>query len=339
MRKLYPFSKCILSALAMLFIILDTRTAILGVTEGIDLCIRSIIPALFPFCILSKLITSHIVGQAIPLLRPLGKICGIPSGAESTLILSFVAGYPFGAQCINDACRNNQISRNDAARMVGFCNNPGPAFIFGILGVVFQSKTVLWALLGLQICSAIFVGVLLPNKSESICIQCVKKAMTLQKALEESVRTMSHICGWVILFRLILTYCDQWLLVWTGAIPRTILISTLELSNGCISLNTLPFDGLKFILAAGALSFGGICVAMQTISVTSYIGKTLYFPGKIIQVGISVLLACGMQYLLFPREHRYPVPIWIPICCCMIIIVTISVLYRKRGRNSRSYGV
>ena len=44
---------------AMLMLILDGRTALTGAAEGIDLCIRTVIPALFPFFVLSPLLMGY----------------------------------------------------------------------------------------------------------------------------------------------------------------------------------------------------------------------------------------------------------------------------------------
>ena len=46
---------------AMLVIILDTRTAILSAQSGLQLCIKTVIPSLYPFFILSGIINSSLL--------------------------------------------------------------------------------------------------------------------------------------------------------------------------------------------------------------------------------------------------------------------------------------
>lgn len=82
----------IAAALAMLLLILDSRTAMEGVRDGIDLCIRTLIPSLFPFFIFSGLLTAAMNGRPIGILRPVCRLCGIPEGAESLLAVGFL--YP-----------------------------------------------------------------------------------------------------------------------------------------------------------------------------------------------------------------------------------------------------
>ena len=132
--------------LALGLLILDAKTAIAGAKEGLDLCLNSVIPSLLPFCILTKLICSGMIGQKIPLLEPIVKKLGIPPGAESIFILSLIGGYPIGAQCVNDAYVNKAIDEQSAERLLSFCNNAGPAFIFGILNCLFPTSLPLWVL-------------------------------------------------------------------------------------------------------------------------------------------------------------------------------------------------
>ena len=89
----------ILAALAMLMIILDTKTAIQGSREGIRLCLQTVIPALFPFFILSGIVNNFLWGKHLPLLHPLAALCKIPKGSESLLVLGLIGGYPVAVSC------------------------------------------------------------------------------------------------------------------------------------------------------------------------------------------------------------------------------------------------
>ena len=119
--------KAIVTAFCLIVLILDSKTAINGASSGITLCITCIIPTLFPFCVLSRLMCSTLLGKNLPFLSCLK----MPEGTESIFVLSFIGGYPIGAQCIEDAYKNGSIPQEDANRMLGFCNNAGPAFLFG----------------------------------------------------------------------------------------------------------------------------------------------------------------------------------------------------------------
>ena len=129
------------AASAMAILILDGKTAITGAQDGIALCLQTVIPSLFPFILLSILLTNTLLGHAIPLLRPLGRLFHLPSGSESLLICAFLGGYPVGAQTVSSLFQNGQLPRSTADRMLTFCNNAGPAFLFGMTA----AKAAAWA--------------------------------------------------------------------------------------------------------------------------------------------------------------------------------------------------
>lgn len=68
-----------------------------------------------------------------------------------------------------------------------------------------------------------------------------------------------------------------------------LIAGLLELSNGCWALNTIQSEQLRFVLCCGMLSFGGLCVAMQTASVIGQIPLDYYLAGKALQCILSTL--------------------------------------------------
>ena len=307
MKRKKGIYSAIVSTICLVILILDTETAITGAANGIELCLRSILPSLLPFCLLTKLICSSLLGKSIPVMQHIGKLTGIPRGAESILLLSFIGGYPIGAQCIDDAYQSGTISGKDAARMLAFCNNAGPAFLFGILGCLFPTVLPLWSLYIIHILSAVFVGILLPEKSVDMCSLRPKATLTLPQALESSIKTMASVCGWIIVFRIILQFAERWLVWALGPAGQAAVAGLLELSNGCIALSQVESMGLRYILCSLFLGFGGCCVSMQTVAVARHIEYKLYLPGKVLQASLSVFLTLITQHLIFSSNEVYPV--------------------------------
>lgn len=319
----------------MLVLILDAKTALTGAKDGIELCLYTVIPSLFPFFILSILINRSLTGRTFRLLRPIGKLCGIPKGAETILLLGLLGGYPVGAQSISEAYYAKSLNRNDARRMLGFCNNAGPAFLFGMVGSLFDKPLIPWLLWGIHIISAILVGCILPGKSSCDCLSTQKSPITISQALENSVKTMALVCGWVIVFRVMLAFLQRWFL-WLFPIDvKIFLTGILELSNGCFALHALTSQGTRFVVSAGILAFGGICVAMQTMSVTGELGTGMYFPGKLLQCCISIMLAVITQQLIFnatPQWKKYALVI-IPM------VLTASGLFVYAYRKKKTVAI
>ncbi len=318
----------LLAGFGLLVLILDAKTALLGAAEGIELCMKAVIPSLFPFFILSILLTGTLTGQNIRIFAPIGRLCGMPKGSESLLNVGLLGGYPTGAQAVLQAFSTGQISKKDAMRLLGFCSNAGPAFLFGMAGAKFPSPMFAWALWGIHILSAIAVGALLPGKNRSNVRIPPPQPITLSSALERSVKIMASVCGWVLLFRVIIAFMDRWFLWLLPVWLKTVLIGALELSNGCCELDLIEDVSLRFVACSGMLGLGGLCVAMQTISVTRELGVGMYFPGKVLQCLLSVFLSAAFLVLTgFKSAETIPV---LFVSGGIFVIILLMVMKKKK---------
>ena len=291
MKRRYDILTGIFAALGVCLLIFDGKTAINGASEGVQLCLYTLIPTLLPFFFLSNLLTGTLMGRNIKILRPLGQLCHIPEGAEYILLVGVLGGYPLGAQSISRACEAGRLSQQDARRMMAFCSNCGPAFLFGVTGALFHDSKIPWMLFGIHFLSAILVAISIPG-APGICRSKGGNPPSATQALWQAIRAMAGVCGWVILFRVALCVMERWFLWCFPSEIRVVIHGLFELANGCISLSAIENIQLRFILCAAFLSFGGLCVAMQTYSVATKVEKDLYFPGKVLQGLFSLFIAC-----------------------------------------------
>lgn len=329
----------LMAFVGMLILILDAKTAVRGAGEGVSLCLRVVIPSLFPFFVLSVLLTASLSGTAVPVLRFVGKLCGIPSGAEPLLLIGLLGGYPAGAQAVAQSYEAGRLSRRDAERMLGFCSNAGPAFLFGMIGGKFSQQWVPWVLWGIHISSALTVGILLPGRSKGNAGAVRRGEMSLPEALRQGMRILASVCGWVVLFRVVLAFLNRWLL-WLLNLPDQVIVSgVLELSNGCCDLDRIPGDGLRFVICSGMLAFGGLCVAMQTASVTGDLGMGKYLPGKLMQTALSLLMAVTAQHFLFSAGERAAVSPWLTTAIAIPAGIAGIVLMISEKKSSISWRI
>lgn len=328
-----------LSALGMLMLILDSKTALSGAADGVALCIRVAVPSLLPFFVLSMMLTSSLSGTSSKFFRPIGRLCGIPAGSESLLLVGFLGGYPAGAQNVTNAWKEGLISKETAQRMLGFCSNAGPAFIFGIVAVQFDGWWIPWALWGIHIASSLAVGAVLPGK-EMGAVARKAAPISIQTALKRSLSVMATVCGWIILFRVLMAFLDRWVLFFLSENARTLVMGALELTIGCTELSAIGNVGLRFVTVSGFLAFGGLCVTMQTVSATEKLGLGAYLPGKLLQTVISIALAFAVQFA-FPAVERMEIP---PAFMAMlpVLLAVFAIWLReseKRGRIPGPVGV
>jgi len=320
----------ILAGCCLLVIIFDGKTAVSAMGEGIELCVQTVIPALFPFFVLSGLISCTLLGMRMKPLRLLSRLCRIPRGSEAILLVGLLSGYPVGAQLVTEAYQSGAISKKTAQRMLGFCSNAGPAFIFGMLPPLFYEQWVLWLVWAIHIASALLVGWLLPGESQEDCVIENAKPISISQALYNAVKNIALVCGWVMIFRVIVVFCNRWFL-WLFTQEIQVLFSgLLELSNGCILLHNIPLQGTRFLLVGLMLSFGGFCVMLQTSSVTQDLGLGSYFPGKVLQTFITLSVSCIIQPYIFTSVQSLKLPAMTYILILTVTLLMVFYIRRKK---------
>ena len=293
---------CAFCGAGMMVLILDSATALRGASEGVVLCLGTLIPGLFPFFVLSGLLTA-----------------ALPRGGLAAA--GILGGYPVGARSAAQVYHAGQVSRADAQRLAVLFNCPGPAFIFGVAGQLFPPRlaAALWAV---YLSSTGILWLILPRSG-----RCTvpAPAFSLPQAMRGAVTSMASVCGWVVLMRTMLAVLDRWVLWLLPPWGQALTAGMLELTNGMLLLQAVE-ENLRFILAAGMLGFGGVCVMMQSMGVAQDLTLKLYFPGKLLQ---GCLCTAGAALVL-----RYPLSPWIwaalgsLAACCAV----------KLRKSENSYG-
>jgi sporulation integral membrane protein YlbJ len=131
--------------------------------DGLILWAESVVPSLFPFFVASDLLCKT---NLIPLAgKYLGKIMkpifNEPGESAIAIIIGTISGYPVGAKVVCKLVRENKISKEEAERLLAFCNNSGPLFILGTVGIaLFGNKTIGIILLVTHILASLSVGII-----------------------------------------------------------------------------------------------------------------------------------------------------------------------------------
>ena len=308
------------SVIGMVILILDGKTAVAGAQAGIALCLKTVIPALFPFFVLSSLLLRD---SGLPSKQNSG-FPGIPAGMNVILIPAFLGGYPVGAQVVSQEYRNGALSKKDAERLLAFCSNAGPAFLFGMVGQMFPEPWMAWALWAIHIAGALFAARWISNLRSHIRFEAHDSKKTSQDLLTCAVKTMGIVCGWIVLFRVVIAFLDRWVLWLFPSEARVAVIGLLELSNGCFELAGISSVPIRFVLCSGMLAAGGLCVTMQTVSVTNGLSLRQYFLGKLVQVLISLIFSISIQLRTF-----------IPL----LFLLSLFLHFKKRCSNPAVSGV
>ncbi len=295
-RRMIPPALC---AVGMLLLILDSRQAASSAREAIELCTRTVIPSLFPFFLLSGWMAR--------------------SGGGNLIFSGLFGGYPVGAQALAQAQAAGSVDRDRANRMLGWCSQAGPSFLFGIAGAQFPSMGYGWCLWAIQLLSALSVGLILSPGSG---VKTGHRAVTARHpdVMVPALRAMGSVCGWVVVFRVIIGFLQRWFFFFLPDMAKILISGLLELTNGCLMLESIPDLHLRFLLCLIFLNFGGVCVVLQTISVAGNLDIRYYLTGKLLQTGFAVLYG-----LLFLGHWGAVLP---------LSLIFSPLLYRRIRKNS-----
>lgn len=332
-RRLGTFA----AVVAMFAMIFDSRTALTGSIAGVQLCVATAIPALFPFLVISGALVKTIGNAKLPAFS----LLKLPHQATALVIVGFLGGYPVGARCIAQEVKNGNLSASDGERMLAFCSNAGPAFLFGIGASLFPNIWYCWLLWAIHILSALIVGFLTPRSALSSPILS-RPSKSAANGMIDAVKSMGLICGWIVIFRVVISFCQRWFLWLLPGNYQLLVEGLLEISNGCCDLKDISNIGLRMQLFSIFLGFGGMCVLLQTRSILldSGLRGQYYFPGKITQASISYLLSVALQFFL-PEQAQYYPTFYFPLGALSIVLfyVFLHRKTQKSGRNLPAYDI
>ena len=299
MKKKFPLILCLACASCLL---LFPKEAASGVREGLRLSGTAVIPALFPFMVLTRFLFST-VKFSCPnwLSRAMGRILGVGGSVFPALLCSFLGGYPVGVSVLTEDYRAGRLTRQESEQALLFCNNSGPGFFVAVLGtVVLQDVTEGLLLYAIHVCAALLCGRLFARKGAPIIrVKKVPEALlppsqAFLNAVTGTCQVLLQVSGLICVFSVAAALLKNVVLprfpLFEPYIP--LISGLLELSNGVMSL---PASGSSFVLSAFFTSWGGLCVHLQAMSLWQPLGlhPKGYFFSKLLHGLMAALFAAA----------------------------------------------
>ncbi len=315
--------------------------------KGIFLCLDTVIPSLFPFFVCSGIITGLGLTKPIeklmtPFMKPL---FGVSGKGAMPFVMGLLSGYPVGAVCISDLYSKGECSKSECEKMLAFCNNSGPLFILGAVGVgMLESPNLGRWLYIIHILSAVLTGIVFKFiKSDGVELIAIPSGenkdyiKALTEAFANATGNMISVCGYVVFFCVF------------GLALRKIGISSIvhgfiEISGGAEEISNLPtlFE-TKLLWLSGVIAFSGLSVILQVIKITktANLSPKFYIMGKFIQCLISIILTffaikyvpltqttSGIEYHIVPN-NIWEMSLWITA----VLIIFLVYLGKKAVDN------
>ncbi len=312
-------------------LVLWPQAAAQAAGAAISLCLTRLLPALFPYFVLSGLILrmGWLRGPETMLAPMMRRFFALPGACAGPLLLGLLGGYPVGARSAMALYAAGGCTKHDAERLLMFCNNSGPAFLFGAVGAgLFGDVRAGFVFFAVHALAAVSVGLLSrllsrsPGKEASM--PPVPSGLpprffaVFSDAVTQAVQASAAICGFVLFFAVLsalLTACGLLPLL-TGFVseafrlpPETVracLVGSLELTAGLDALRTgAGSPGMRMCLAAFLLGWGGFSVHGQVLALKTDETLSLrpYLFGKLMH---GILSAAYMYLFLVVSGFSLP---------------------------------
>ena len=255
---------CMLSAAACLLMMIFPEITVHASKAAIRIWMNAVVPSLLPFMIAAGCI----------------KMTGARRLAGSgfyPVFMAFLSGYPMGAKLAGDQYREGRIDEKGLERLLCYAMITGPAFLVGGVGVTFfGTKAAGYILAVSHYAGAVFCGLVLGRG-----VRWAEPAVAGQKpcafrlsdtpftdCILESFRTLGIVLAYIVLFMIGTDFLEssglfQYLPEEAGAFCKGLL----EMTVGCSRVAECGC-GLqrKLVLSSFIISFGGLSVAGQTMS-------------------------------------------------------------------------
>ena len=313
-----PVFVTIVIILLAAWLLWDAQVMVAGIRQGLLVGAGILVPSLFPFMVLCGFVAMTDGGQGLS--APFGwlteKWFGLPRALGGVILLGLVGGYPVGGRMIAQLLNQGRITQKTAERMLGFCVNAGPSFLYTAVGLgLFMDKKAGVILCATQIAATFLVGGL----SARLCKERGKGKRVLPAAQSEAMpgaaafvaavtgaaTAMLHLCAFAALFAGVLEMLRQIPMPQTA---YTIVAGFLEVTSGCIAAGQIG-GAAGFGLASLFISFGGVSVLFQVFS---------FFSGRPVKIlpflAVRLVHGCLATAMAVPLFRLFMVsgvrPVW-----------------------------
>ncbi len=271
---------------------------------SLNIWITSLLPALFPFFIVSDILINYDVIKYFPkvIRNSIKYLFNVSDNGLVIILLSMLSGFPSNARNIKNMYLDKKITKEEGEHLLYFTHFSNPMFILGTIPLILNSNKISKYILISHYLANIILGICLRkynrvNDSNTSNYKEDKHnfGLVLTTSIRKSLDSVLGILGTLTVFLIIST-----LLINFFNLDNTsslLIKSILELTSGLKELGSYNLlDKYLLIISSCILSFGGLSVHMQVINelADTDISYKNYFIGRILQVVLSL----GISYLI-----------------------------------------
>ncbi|MBQ4339157.1 MAG: hypothetical protein IJC37_07020 [Clostridia bacterium] len=241
-----------------------------GIRQAFLLCTDVLIPSVFPFMALTCIAgAASATGNSGKVGRFFSKVFCIPASTVGVWAFSMLGGYPVGASMSAQLLERGEITAPQSKTLTLICFNAGPAFVINALGMGMLGSKKAGAVVFAGVCTAAVLTGAVAGRIYKPDLRVGKtvnntNADGMAQAVVQGVytagRNMLGICAWVLFFSALISLV---LMFPVKKEVQDVAVMLLEITQGCAR----GAAGLSLPAVAAFVSFGGVCVLCQVLSI------------------------------------------------------------------------
>ncbi len=268
-RKIYIKEKLItsLSLLSLLLLLLFSEKVAADIQNGAILAFRSVVCSVFPFMILSDLITSFTGFNDGGILSSIfERVFRINGTALPAFLLGALGGFPIGIRIAVELLECGMISEDEYKRLISFIPLPSPAFIISAVGGMRGSISDGIALYIIMLLSSVFLGMLFGMGKHSSHVKGIlpPRRYELTLSIKNAALSSLNICAFIALFSSVSGICEA---LFHSLTASAAISMVLEIGTAARLISSIEVgEEISFVMTAFAVCFSGLSMHAQACS-------------------------------------------------------------------------
>ena len=252
-------------AFSAILLIIKQKSVQASLLNSLKLCVSTIIPAVFPFMILSDYLICNFSSVKQTKVSVLfNKLFGINPIGIIPFFIGNICGFPLGARLSSQLYENNYIKKDEYRLLTIISSNPSLAFVISGVGAGMRGLIKDGIILYLSvILSTIITGVIHKNKISASVFKPKQKEQSFHfiESVKNATQSSISLCAFISLFSIIINILISFN---TPFFLVVIFSSFLEIGSATsiISNSNLPYLA-TLLITSFTLGFSGLSVYMQ----------------------------------------------------------------------------
>lgn len=296
---------------AAVFVSLNSSRYAAITLEGIKLWAFFVLPSLFPFVLISSLLSASggvekLSARLSPLTRRLYGTGGLSAYCR---LISLLSGYPVGVKAVSDLRQASLIDADEASDYAVIASTSGPSFIIGCLGTAYGGYG--GRLFLVHYLASLITGLILRPfaKSGVKSRELIKRsAPDLSDCVYSAVSALLLAGGFITAFfilssilsdlKILLPLSKFFCLFLDERLANGLITGLIECSAGCKALSAVKTP-LSLALASLVTAFGGLAVWAQSYSYLQKAGGSFkkFALSKLVQAALAFFIALPVFFL------------------------------------------